>query len=144
MIPMTRKKLNGRRVASGFTLIELLLVMLIIAILAAVVVPRLTGNAEKARVVRAQSDLASLATALKAYEIQNGTFPTNEQGLSALITNPGASPNWTKLLDRATVPVDPWGHPYVYHCPSANGTDFDLYSLGPDGVDGSPNNVKLE
>jgi general secretion pathway protein G len=143
MFSMTTKKQNRRRVASGFTLIELLLVMLIISILATVVTIRLVGNAQKARIVRAQADISTFDTALKAYEIQNGTFPTNEQGLSALITNPGL-PNWTKLLDRATVPVDPWGHPYVYHCPSANGNDFDLYSLGPDGVDGSPNNVKLD
>jgi general secretion pathway protein G len=144
MIPMTMKKITRQRTARGFTLIELLLVMMIIAILAAVVVPRLTGNAEKARVIRAKADIVSLNTAIKTYEIQNGTFPTNEQGLTALIANPGSSPNWTKLLDRATVPVDPWGHPYIYHCPSANGTDFDLYSLGPDGVDGAADNVKLD
>ncbi|MGA3066682.1 MAG: type II secretion system major pseudopilin GspG [Tepidisphaeraceae bacterium] len=134
----------------GFTLIELLLVMVIIAILAAIVIPKFTGRTEQAKVSAATADIANLKTALNAFEIDNGRYPTSEEGLAALVTEPadlasasGSTPNaatgWKKLLDK--VPNDPWGHPYVYRCPGSNGQDFDLLSTGPSGVEGGADNI---
>jgi general secretion pathway protein G len=144
MIPTMIEKRNRRRAPGGFTLIELLLVMMIIAILAAVVVPRIAGSGEKAKIAAAKADISNLKTALSMFEVENGSYPTTEQNLQALITNPGNLPNWTKHLDRTTVPNDPWGHPYVYRCPGNTGNDFDLYSMGPDGQDGTADDVKLD
>ncbi len=111
-----------RRARRAFTLIELLLVMVIIAILAAVVVPKYAGQAQKAKVKAAQADISTIGTQLRAYEVTNEKFPTSEEGLQPLVD--------AKLLEK--VPVDPWGHPYVYRS-TADG--FDLYSMGPNGQD---------
>jgi general secretion pathway protein G len=85
----------------------------------------------------AQADLIGLATQLRAYAVETGSFPTTEQGLEALVTRPIAPPipaHWSPRLDRMI--VDPWQHPYVYHFPSpTHSTDFDLFSLGPDGIE---------
>jgi general secretion pathway protein G len=118
----------------GFTLIELLLVMVIIAILAAVIVPKFTGKSEQARVTAAQSDISNLKLAVNSFEIDNGRFPTSEEGLNALVEKPsGELPGW-KHPYIEKLPTDPWGHPYVYRCPGNNNKDFDLYSAGgPDG-----------
>lgn len=119
----------------GFTLVEILLVVVIIGALAAMIIPRLAGRGEQAKVKIAKSDIeANLPTALKLYELDNGTFPSTEQGLGALrikpTTNPLA-PNWNgPYLEKA--PIDPWGHAYVYMSPGAHRTDYDLYSKGKD------------
>jgi len=121
---------------SGFTLIELMLVVIIIGALVAMVMPRLTGRGEQARVVAAQADIdANIATALKLYELDNGVFPSTEEGLNALLTKPGSARNWNgPYLERE--PVDPWGREYKYKCPGTHRTrDYDLYSLGRDGVE---------
>jgi len=121
---------------SGFTLIELMLVVIIIGALVAMVMPRLTGRGEQARVVAAQADIdANIATALKLYELDNGIFPSTEEGLNALLTKPGSARNWNgPYLERE--PVDPWGREYKYKCPGTHRTrDYDLYSLGRDGVE---------
>jgi len=119
---------------SAFTLIELLLVMVILAILAAVIVPKFTGRTEQARTTRAVSDIANLNTALTAFETDNGRFPTSAEGLQALVEKPsGDLPNW-KTSYIAKLPMDPWEHPYVYRCPGNNNKEYDLYSAG--GTDG--------
>ncbi len=119
---------------AGFTLIEIMLVVVIIAILAAMVVPRLTGRTEEARRKRAAVDLASLEQAIDLFELDIGRFPTS---LTDLAQQPASIPegSWHgPYLKRRTRPVDPWGHDYVYRLPGEhNREDYDLFSLGPDG-----------
>jgi general secretion pathway protein G len=120
---------------SGFTLIEIMLVVIIIGALAAMVVPRLSGRSEQARVAVAKADIeTNIATALKLYELDNGIFPTTAQGLQALRQKPTTSPtpkNWQRpYLDRD--PIDPWGNPYVYVSPGSHRSDYDLSSKGKD------------
>jgi len=120
---------------NGFTLIELMLVVIIIGALVAMVVPRLTGRGEQARITAARADIKSnIATALKLYELDNGVFPSSEEGLEALRKAPPSTPNWhgPYLEDQ---PLDPWGRPYQYRFPGTHNNDYDLYSLGRDGVE---------
>jgi general secretion pathway protein G len=125
----------------AFTLIELLLVMVILAILAAVVVPKFTGRTEQARETAAKADLSNLKTSLGAFEIDTGRFPTTDEGLTALISPPADIQGWSRpYVDK--IPVDPWGHPYVYRSPGSNNKDFDLFSTGPDGREGSADDVE--
>ena len=135
---------RNRPMKSAFTLIELLLVMVIIAILAAIVVPKFTGRIEDSRIKAAKADISNLKTTLGLFEIDNGRFPTTAEGLSALITNPGNLPNWHKVLDKSSVPVDPWGNAYVYRSPNSSGdaSAFDLMSDGPDGREGTADDIK--
>ena len=122
---------------TGFTLIELMLVVIIIGALVAMVMPRLTGRGEQARVAAASADInANIATALKLYELDNGVFPRTEEGLGALLTKPGSARNWNgPYLERR--PKDPWGNEYKYKSPGVHRShDYDLYSLGRDGVEG--------
>jgi general secretion pathway protein G len=122
-------------------LIELLLVMVILAILAAVIVPKFVGRGEQAKVSAAKSDVATLKAQLDAFEIDNGHYPSTEEGLQALVEKPsGDYPNWKKpYIDK--LPMDPWGHPYVYHYPGTGGQDYDLYS-GGGGGEGSGSEIK--
>ena len=125
-------------VRKAFTLIELMLVVIIIGALVAMVMPRLTGRSEQARNTAAEADIrANIATALKLYELDNGSFPTTEEGLNALLVKSGSAPNWNgPYLEKK--PVDPWGREYKYRCPGEHRpADFDLYSLGKDGVEGA-------
>jgi len=120
----------------GFTLIELMLVVIIIGILVAMVTPRLTGRSEEARIKVARADIdSSLATALKLYELDNGRFPTSDEGLGALLDSPPSAVNWKgPYLEKK--PVDPWGNEYRYRYPGTHRTyGFDLYSVGSDGVE---------
>jgi general secretion pathway protein G len=130
---------DRRNRRSAFTLIELLLVMVIIAILAAIVVPKFVGRSEQAKHTKAVGDISSMQTALEAFEVDNSRFPTTEEGLNALVTNPGNLPNWKGYLPK--VPEDPWGHAYVYRCPGANNKDYDLMSTGPSGQEGNADNI---
>ncbi|MFA9476734.1 type II secretion system major pseudopilin GspG [Phycisphaerales bacterium AB-hyl4] len=128
-------KRHGQRVA-GFSMIELLLVLVILGVLVGIVVTRFTGRGEQARVTAARADIRSLETALDAFEIDNGRFPTTQEGLEALVERPSNAPNWNRYLSRG-VPTDPWGNPYVYEYPGRYNDDgYDLYSEGPEGGDG--------
>ena len=120
----------------GFTLIELMLVVIIIGALVAMVMPRLTGRSEQARIAAAKADIqANIATALKLYELDNGCFPTTEQGLGALLTNSASVNNWNgPYLEKK--PIDPWGGEYKYKSPGEHRVDYDLYSVGKDGTEG--------
>ncbi len=115
--------------ASGFTLIELLLVMVILAVLAALVVPRMVGYGPDAQIKAAKLDIHNIGEALNTFEVTNQRFPTTDEGLNALVVQPQDCPNWKKVLD--SVPIDPWGHPYHYQTPGSNDKDFDLSSDGP-------------
>lgn len=132
----TNRRINSRirrRVRGGFSLIELLLVLVILAVLAAVVVPKFTGRSEDARKTAAKTDISQIETAMDTFEIENGRFPTNEEGLNALLVAPPNMPNWKKPYVKSDL-KDPWGNPYVYRYPGLNNVHgFDLSSLGPDG-----------
>lgn len=121
---------------AGFTLVEIMLVVIIIGALAAMIIPRLSGRGEEAKAKVAKSDIdANLATALKLYELDNGTYPTTAQGLVALRVKPNTNPlpeNWNGPYVEKD-PVDPWGHPYVYASPGEHRSDYDLSSKGKDG-----------
>lgn len=134
MITVVKNKLQRLPIA-GFTLIELMLVVIIIGVLAAMVIPRLTGRGEQARIAAARADIkVNVATALKLYELDNGSFPATQQGLSALLAKPASALNWNgPYLENK--PVDPWGREYRYKSPGEHRTDYDLYSLGKDGVE---------
>ncbi len=132
---------RSRRHPTAFTLIELLLVMVILAILAAVVVPKFTGRTQQAQIAAAKSDIASLKLALTAFETDNSRFPTQEEGLNALVNKPADLDTW-KHAYIEQVRKDPWGHDYIYRYPSQTGKDFDLLSGGPDGREGGGDDVE--
>ncbi len=131
----------------GFTLVELLLVLIIITTLAAMVVPRFTGRAKEAKIAAATADIhSSLASALDLYEVDNGMYPSTEQGLAALLTAPSTPPvpkKWRgPYIKKKGGVKDPWGKPYVYQCPGIhNQEDYDLYSLGPEGTEDSSGKI---
>jgi general secretion pathway protein G len=126
--------------ARGFTLIEIIVVITIMAIMAALIVPRVVGRTDDARVAAAHQDIATLLNALKLYRLDNGRYPTMEQGLRALVEKPTVEPippNWKAggYLDSPTVRKDPWGNDYQYLNPGLHG-EVDLWSLGRDGQAG--------
>jgi general secretion pathway protein G len=120
----------------GFTLIELMLVVIIIGALVAMVMPRLAGRSEQAKVGAAKADItANIATGLKLYELDNGKFPgTEDGGLQALVTKPSSASNWNgPYLEKK--PIDPWGREYQYKSPGTHRPyDYDLWSHGRDGT----------
>ncbi|HEX3625469.1 MAG TPA: type II secretion system major pseudopilin GspG [Verrucomicrobiae bacterium] len=128
-----------RRVSRAFTLIEIMLVVAIIGILAAIVVPKIAGRSEEARVTRVQTDIkGGIATAVGAFEVDNGFYP---KSLQDLLQKPRNARNWHgPYLDSA--PVDPWGNAYLYAYPGKhNSTGYDLWSVGPDGKSGTADDI---
>ena len=123
---------------TGFTLIELLLVMVILVVLAAVVVPKFTNRTEQARQTAAKTDVSTLDGAIDQFEVDTGRYPTNEEGLRALVEQPANVQNWHGPYIKKGVPEDPWHNAYVYRYPGThNTTGFDLLSMGPDGREGT-------
>jgi len=125
----------------GFTLIEIMVVVIILGILAGLVLPRFMGRTEEARRTKAKIQIENLESALKLYKLDNGAYPSTEQGLEALVQKPalGFLPkNWREggYLEKGKIPLDPWGRPYVYLSPGVKSKEFDLKSLGADGEEG--------
>ena len=132
--------LDKNRHQFGFTLIELMVVIIILGILAGLIVPRIMGRPEEARRMKARIQIESIETALKLYKLDNGVYPSTEQGLEALVTPPsvGELPrSWRKggYLEKGKVPKDPWNNEFIYLSPGIN-HDFDLISYGADGEPG--------
>jgi general secretion pathway protein G len=124
---------------AGFTLIEVMVVVIILGLLAAIVMPRLVGQTDKARYEQARIQMRILEDALKRYKLENGRFPTTSQGLQALVQQPSSgAQNWPQggYLDKPEVPQDPWGNDYIYVSPGQHGPDYDIMSLGADGIEG--------
>ena len=118
----------------GFTLIELLIVMIILGLLAALVAPKMFQKVGSSKQKATKAQIAMLGTALDAYRLDVGRYPSTEEGLDALRKNPGHE-TWDGPYLPKDVPPDPWGKSYVYRAPGEHG-DYDLYSLGGDGQDG--------
>jgi len=113
-----------------------MVVVVILGILAVLIVPRVLGRTDEARIAAAKHDIAALMQSLKLYRLDNGRYPTSEQGLKALVARPQAQPlppNWKPYLDK--VPKDPWGNAYQYLSPGVHG-EIDVFSLGADGQPG--------
>ena len=127
--------MNLRKINQAFTLVEILLVVVIIGSLAMMIIPRLQGRGETAKIKVAKADIeANIATALKLYELDNGTFPSTVQGLAALKVKPSTNPipaNWNGPYIEKN-PIDPWGRAYVFASPGEHRSDYDLSSKGKD------------
>lgn len=121
---------------AGFTLIEVMVVVVILGILSAIVVPKIMSRPEQARMVKVKQDILAIQSALDLYKLDNGRYPTTEQGLDALVNKPTASPlpnNWKSDGYLQKVPQDPWGEDYQY---SNDGDQLKIWSFGPKGRDG--------
>jgi len=129
--------MKNRLRKSGFTLLELLVVLLIIALLAGYVGPKLFGEVDKAKIKAAASQMKTISDALDHYRLDVGQYPTTEQGTKSLFLKPeGASSKWQGPYLAKEVPPDPWDNPYVYRKPGTSGKEYDLLSLGADGKEG--------
>ena len=130
---------------SGFTLIEMIVVIFILGLLATYVAPKIIGKTDDAKIVKAKADIQSLETALDIYKLDMGSYPSTEQGLTALIEKPssGNVARWSDggYLKKRKISKDPWGNEYVYVSPGSNG-DVDLSSYGADGIPGGEGNDK--
>ncbi len=127
-----------KRQNSGFTLIEIMVVVVILGVLAALIVPRIMGRPDEARITAARQDISSLLQALKLYRLDNQRYPSTEQGLLALVEKPGGEPaprNWKTGGYLERLPNDPWGQPYQYLSPGLHG-EIDVFSLGADSQPG--------
>jgi general secretion pathway protein G len=126
----------------GFTLIEIMVVVVILGVLAAIIVPKFLGRPDEAKVTKAKVDIKSLEEALGLFKLDNGFYPSTEQGLKALVSKPEIGRIPTKFPNGGylkKVPADPWGTPYVYLSPGAQSPDFDVISYGADGQPGGEN-----
>ena len=132
-------RVNVRR-RSGFTLLELVVVIIVLGLLAGIVAPQIIGRLSEAKSTTAKTQIELLSVALDGYRLDNGSYPTTDQGLAALRERPTRLPvptNWRGPYLRKPVPLDPWGRPYVYRAPGErNPSAFDLESLGRDGKPG--------
>jgi len=140
MLNMKNTPINMR--ARGFTLIEVMVVIVILGVLAALIVPKVMGRADEARVSAAKQDIATLVQALKLYKLDNLRYPTTEQGLQALVKKPSIAPlppNWKGNGYVEKLPKDPWGAPYQYLQPGTHG-EIDVLSLGADSAVGGEGN----
>ncbi|MCI0343628.1 MAG: type II secretion system major pseudopilin GspG [Planctomycetales bacterium] len=138
-------RLGPAALVRGFTLVELLLVIIIIGTLAAIVVPKFTGRSEDARIAAAKMDIKVLEGAFERYGLDNlDKYPTTDQGLQALLVVPTTAPmpkSWRGPYIKGELPRDPWGNPYKYVSPGTHDPDFDIWSSGADGQDGTADDI---
>lgn len=135
---MSQSLMKQRKQQQGFTLIEIMVVIVIIGLLAAVVGPKLFGQADEARVTKAKADIRAIEGGLNLYRLDNFVYPSTDQGLEALVTKPGGTPeprNWKDGGYLERLPKDPWGNEYQYLNPGSHGS-IDIYSFGADGQEG--------
>ncbi|MFQ5894272.1 MAG: type II secretion system major pseudopilin GspG [Nitrospinota bacterium] len=133
------------RGTAGFTLIELMVVIIILGLLVAIIGFRMLGRTEEARRTAAILQTRNFISALQLYRLDNGAYPTTEQGLEALVREPTTGPNPRKwapggYLEGGRVPPDPWGNPYIYLSPGSDGREYEIKSLGADGQEGGEGN----
>jgi general secretion pathway protein G len=133
--------INKKNMEKGFTLIEIMVVIIIIGILASIVAINVTDRVEDARRTKAVSQIETFRSALELYKLDNGSYPSTEQGLQALVSAPTTgrlARNWREggYLERNTIPKDPWKHEYIYLSPGMDGRRFDITSYGDDGEPG--------
>ncbi|HYG74063.1 MAG TPA: type II secretion system major pseudopilin GspG [Planctomycetota bacterium] len=139
---MTYRNSSLRHLPRGFTLVELLLVLVILAVLAAMVVPKFTKRSEQARIAAAATEIANIGTALDAFEIDTGRYPTTDEGLKVLLEQPANAKDWKGPYLKRAVENDPWGTPYVYRSPGThNASGYDLYSYGPNAQEGGGDDI---
>lgn len=134
-------KKNNCNKNAGFTIVEILVVLLIISVLAGLVGTNMVGHMKTAKVKAAETQISSLASALRQYQIDNDRLPTMEQGLQSLVERPVRPPvprNYPSggYLEKIEVPLDPWGNDYAYLVPGRGGKEFELISYGADGEKG--------
>jgi len=138
-VSMQKESINKK---CGFTLIELLLVLVILAALATIVVPKFTKRSEQAKVTAAKTDIVNLEVAIDAFEIDTSRYPTTSEGLKALIEQPSSADGWKGPYIKHGVPKDPWSNVYTYKQPGQhNESGYDLYSAGPDKQQGNDDDI---
>ncbi len=126
---------------SGFTLIELMVVLVILGILATFLMPKILNRPDEARIIKAKNDIRAIESALQLYKIDNGSYPTTEQGLMALVKKPDIEPiprhyRDGGYLDYESIPLDPWGNAYIYRSPGEGDREYEIISFGADGREG--------
>jgi general secretion pathway protein G len=137
-----RAMTRGRRIGGGFTLVELLLVLVILATLAAIVVPKFSGRSEQAKVTAAHTQISNFETALDAFEVDNGYYPKTGDGLQMLLEAPQDAKNWRGPYLKQGIPLDPWQNAYIYEYPGKhNESGYDLMCMGPDGRKGTDDDI---
>ncbi len=130
-----------RRSRGGFTLVEMLLVLVILATLAAIVIPKMAGRSQQAKVTAAASQINSIEQALDSFEVDNGYYPKGG-ALNELLDQPAGAPNWKGPYLKKGIPLDPWGNPYTYEYPGKHSTNgYDLMCMGPDGRAGTDDDI---
>lgn len=132
------QRMNSQRAQRAFTLIEVMVVVVILAILAAIIVPRILSRPDQARQVAAKQDIVAIENALELYRLDNGFYPSTDQGINALIQKPNSEPtpqNWNGPYIKGQLPKDPWGHAYRYKNPGDHG-DIDIFTYGANNQDG--------